>query len=66
MENTRENKEFDVRDYLAYAEDMLRAIYDLLVKDDPNTNSAATLAQVTLEYIERAERELDAVTPAAE
>ena len=66
MENTREHKEFDARDYLAYAEDMLRAIYDLLVKDAPNSNSAATLAQVTLEYIERAERELDAVTPAAE
>lgn len=59
MENTRERKEFDARDYLAYAEDMLRAIYDLLVKDAPNSNSAATLAQVTLEYIERAESLID-------
>lgn len=59
MENTREHKEFDARDYLAYAEDMLRAIYDLLVKDAPNSNSAATLAQVTLEYIERAESLID-------
>ncbi|MBQ6272693.1 MAG: hypothetical protein IJK63_00540 [Oscillospiraceae bacterium] len=59
MENTRENKEFDARDYLAYAEDMLRAIYDLLVTDVPSTNSAATLAQVTLDYIERAESLID-------
>ncbi len=59
MENTREHKEFDAQDYLAYAEDMLRAIYDLLVKDAPNSNSAATLAQVTLEYIERAESLID-------
>ena len=59
MENTRENKEFDARDYLAYAEDMLRAIYDLLVTDVPSTTSAATLAHVTLDYIERAESLID-------
>ena len=52
MEN--ENKEMDALDCLVYAEDMTQAIYDLLVKDDPNINSAATLAQVVKEYIERA------------
>lgn len=59
MENTKGNKEFDAQDYLAYAEDMLRAIYDLLVKDDPNISSAATLALLTMDYIERAEAQID-------
>ena len=59
MENTKGNKAFDAHDYLAYAEDMLRAIYDLLVKDAPNIDSAATVAQVTLDYIERAESLID-------
>ena len=59
MENTKGNKEFDAHDFLAYTEDVLRAIYDLLVKDDPNTSSAATLAQVALDYIERAESLID-------
>ena len=53
MESMKGNKEFDAQDYLAYAEDVLRAIYDLLVKDDPNIGSAATLAQVALDYLER-------------
>lgn len=55
MENTKGNKEFDAQDYLAYTEDVLRAIYDLLVKDAPNVDSAATLAQVAIGFIERAE-----------
>ncbi|MBR0198766.1 MAG: hypothetical protein IJQ42_01195 [Oscillospiraceae bacterium] len=59
MENTKGNKEFDAHDYLAYAEDVLRAIYDLLVKDDPNTSSAATLAQVALDFVGRAETLID-------
>lgn len=59
MENTKGNKEFDAQDYLAYAEDMLRAIYDLLVKDDPSIDSAATLAQVALDFIGRAESLID-------
>lgn len=59
MESMKENKEFDAQDYLAYTEDVLRAIYDLLVKDYPNIDSAATLAQVALDYIGRAESLID-------
>lgn len=59
MENTKGNKEFDAQDYLAYTEDVLRAIYDLLVKEYPNIDSAATLAQVALDYIGRAESQID-------
>lgn len=59
MENTKGNKEFDAQDYLAYTEDVLRAIYDLLVMDGPNTSSAATLAQVALDFIGRAEQLID-------
>lgn len=61
-DNTMENakgKQFDAQDYLAYTEDVLRAIYDLLVKDDPNIDVAATLAQVAIDYIERAESLID-------
>lgn len=59
MENTKGNKEFDAQDYLAYAEDMLRAIYDLLVKDSPSIDSAATLAMLALDFIGRAEELID-------
>lgn len=59
MENTKGNKEFDAQDYLAYTEDVLRAIYDLLVMDAPNTSSAATLVQVALDYLERSESLID-------
>ena len=53
------NKELDALDCLAYAEDMAQAIYELLVKDDPNISSAATLAQVVKEYIERAYQKIE-------
>ena len=57
MEN--ENKELDALGLLAYAEDMTQAIYELLVKDDPNISSAATVTQVVKEYIERAYQKIE-------
>ena len=59
------NKELDALGCLAYAEDIAGAIYDLLVQDDPNIDSAATLAQVVKDYIEKAYQKIERLETAA-